>query len=132
MNASSKDGGRAGSDNPSPSPTGSSSHRTLLSSGYTTAVNGLPGRNLFAGAGDRLRELIIPDALAFALGGGGSTKKADQAGQDGGDRRSRQERLKEEMDELLAGSCVLCEAAVAKVDSPFVVEGEREEEDWAV
>ncbi|CED84790.1 Vacuolar sorting protein PEP3/VPS18 [Phaffia rhodozyma] len=119
--------------------------RTLLSSAY--AGSSLTALNPFAGAGDKLRELIVPDALAFAMGGSGNENgasgsrktqggggKGRKDGENGplGSGKGRQEKIKEELDELLAGSCVLCDAAVVQVDAPFVAEGEKEEHAWAL
>ncbi|BEI83429.1 hypothetical protein CcaverHIS002_0400330 [Cutaneotrichosporon cavernicola] len=70
-----------------------------------------PGRRVLA-AGDRLRELIVPDALA----------QADE---------SRLEAARAELDALVAAVCPLCEGAVAAIDKPFVREGE-DAGDWAV
>lgn len=77
-----------------------------------------PGRRI-AAAGDRLRELIIPDALAQAVSG---RKKRDD---------SDLESARAELDQLVATVCPLCEGSVVGIDKPFV----REDEDggeWAV
>jgi hypothetical protein len=99
-------------------------------------------------ATDRLRELIVPDALASAITGSLSfssssgkkesnrREKSEKAGGIGsgmgGSKESRMEKIREELDELLAGSCVLCDSVVAGLDKPFVAEGEEEEGDWVV
>ncbi|TFY65613.1 hypothetical protein EVG20_g5479 [Dentipellis fragilis] len=109
--------------------------RTLLSANFTAplqngtrAANSL-GRNLLS-AGDRLRDLIIPDALAsvvtapagwipgIGLGGGG--KRLEKEG------GKRAQKLREELDEILASACPLCESVVVGLDKPFVKEGESE------
>jgi vacuolar protein sorting-associated protein 18 len=109
------------------------SQRTLLSANFgapapiqngTRAANSL-GRNLLS-AGDRLRDLIIPDILATVvtapvgwLPGIGSTgKKTDE------NEEKKKERLRKELEDLLAGSCPLCENVIAGLDKPFVKEGE--------
>lgn len=107
--------------------------RTLLSSNFipgpiqssTRAANAL-GRNLLS-AGDRLRDLVIPDALAAVVSapvawmpgvGGGKKGSMDE---DGGNKG---EKLRAELDDLLASSCPLCESVVVGLDKPFVTEGE--------
>lgn len=109
------------------------SQRTLLSANFgvptplqngTRAANSL-GRNLLS-AGDRLRDLIIPDTLASVvtapvgwLPGMGSTGKKVTENEE-----KKMEKLRKELEDLLAGSCPLCENVVAGVDKPFVKEGE--------
>ncbi|KAI6153732.1 Pep3/Vps18/deep orange family-domain-containing protein [Pisolithus tinctorius] len=111
--------------------------RTLLSTNFvgpalqngTKAVAPL-GRNILS-AGDKLRDLIIPDALAavatapvgwipgMGLAGGkksGSDKDAEK----------RTERLRAELDDILASSCPVCESVVAGLDRPFVDPGEMD------
>ena len=39
------------------------------------------------------------------------------------------EKAREELDELLAGSCPLCEGVVAGLDKPFIKEGE-DDDSW--
>ncbi|BEI91213.1 uncharacterized protein CcaverHIS019_0400330 [Cutaneotrichosporon cavernicola] len=80
-----------------------------------------PGRRVLA-AGDRLRELIVPDALAQAVVGGKKNRPQDE---------SRLEAARAELDALVAAVCPLCEGAVAAIDKPFVREGE-DAGDWAV
>lgn len=102
--------------------------RALLSSSFAVPRKGdaaeffaAPGRKI-AAAGDRLRELIIPDALAQAVSGG--KKKRTPADAD-------LEAARAELDQLVAGVCPLCEGSVVGIDKPFV----REDEDggeWAV
>lgn len=82
------------------------------------------GRNMFVAA-DRLRDMIVPDALANAIalpslpwggpGGGDAKKKAK-----GQDADEKGEKVRETLDELLASSCPLCESVVAGLDKPFV------------
>ncbi|GMK58572.1 hypothetical protein CspeluHIS016_0600140 [Cutaneotrichosporon spelunceum] len=80
-----------------------------------------PGRRVLA-AGDRLRELIVPDALAQAVVGGKKKRPQDE---------SRLEAARAELDALVAAVCPLCEGAAAAIDKPFVREGE-DAGDWAV
>ncbi|KAL0579371.1 tethering complex subunit [Marasmius crinis-equi] len=112
------------------------SQRTLLSSNFTalatnplqngTRAANLLGRNIL-NAGDRLRDLIIPDALAAVvstptwipgIGGGGRRGGVES------DNGPKIEKLKAELDEVLAGSCPLCESVVVGLDKPFVREDE--------
>ncbi|TFK56966.1 hypothetical protein OE88DRAFT_1650500 [Heliocybe sulcata] len=109
------------------------SQRTLLSANFTNLTNPLQngtrtanaiGRNLLS-AGDRLRDLIVPDALASVVsapawipGMGGKKAEAEKGGS------KKAEKLRAELDEVLASSCPLCESVVAGLDRPFVKEGE--------
>ncbi|WRT65614.1 uncharacterized protein IL334_002559 [Kwoniella shivajii] len=129
---------------PSPSGTGTPRHtkegsRTQAPTSGSTATDlllGLGGRNKLIAAGDRLRELIIPDALAQAVsvvgagvgvgGGSGKKKKIDRRLDEG-----RAEELRKELDELVASVCPLCEGSVVGLDKPFVMEGE-DTRDWEV
>jgi hypothetical protein len=110
------------------------SQRTLLSANFATLTNPLQngtraagslGRNILS-AGDRLRDLIIPDALAAVVsaptwipGMGGARRNG--AEKHGG---KKTEALRAELDDVLASSCPLCENVVAGLDKPFVKEGE--------
>ena len=113
------------------------SQRTLLSANFgistpaqtgaaaTRTANSL-GRNLLS-AGDRLRDLIIPDTLASVVtapvgwlpGMGSSIGKKPTENEE-----KKKEKLRKELEDLLAGSCPLCENVVAGLDRPFVKEGE--------
>lgn len=112
------------------------SQRTLLSSNFGPIVNPLQngakaanmlGRSVIS-AGDRLRDLIIPDALATLVSspnwlpgiGGGNRPTSD----DNTINHKKQEMLRLELDDLLSSSCPLCESVVAGLDKPFVSEGE--------
>ncbi|KIJ68589.1 hypothetical protein HYDPIDRAFT_165357 [Hydnomerulius pinastri MD-312] len=114
--------------------------RTLLSANFAsplqngTKAAGSLGRNLLS-AGDRLRDLIVPDALASVvsapgwipgMGLGGSKK----AGSDK-DAEKQAEKLRTELDDILASSCPLCESVVAGLDKPFVNPGELDTT-WAL
>ena len=85
-----------------------------------------------AGAG--LRDLIIPESLATAITsninlninivpgwGAGGEEKAIKSTQRA---RERAEKLKNELDELLAAECPLCQSVVVGLDKPFVLTGE--------
>ncbi|KAH9947912.1 Pep3/Vps18/deep orange family-domain-containing protein [Amylocystis lapponica] len=117
------------------------SQRTLLSANFgigaplqngTRAANAL-GRNLLS-AGDRLRDLIVPDALASVVtapagwipGIGGGAKRG------GGERDAEKaERMRKELEDVLAASCPLCESVVAGLDRPFVQDSEVDAS-WAL
>jgi vacuolar protein sorting-associated protein 18 len=91
-------------------------------------------RNVLSVAGDRLRDLIVPDALANAIGAGvggmgimweGIGLPTTFSGDNGtnpdklpGARDP--EKIKAELDDLLAASCPLCEGIVAGLDKPFI------------
>jgi hypothetical protein len=112
--------------------------RALLSANFANIPNPLPngaraakaanllGRNIIS-AGDRLRDLIVPDALAAIVsapawmpGIGGPRRQG--TGADG----SKIEKLRAELDDVLASNCPLCESVVAGLDRPFVKEGEAD------
>ena len=84
-----------------------------------------------AGQGlDQLRKLVIPDALVSVIGGGllgakGSAHNASESKQGSDAAHSTKiERLRQELDDLLASSCVLCDLSIRSLDMPFVAEGE--------
>ncbi|KAG6862426.1 hypothetical protein C0995_011866 [Termitomyces sp. Mi166 len=109
--------------------------RTLLSANFGTTPNPLQnspraanllGRGVLT-AGDRLRELVVPDALAAlittpawipGMGGGG---QRPVTGVDSGEKT---EKLREKLEDVLASSCPLCESVIAGLDTPFVKDGE--------
>jgi hypothetical protein len=116
--------------------------RMLLSANFTNITNplidgtraaGSLGRNILS-AGDRLRDLIIPDALASVVsapvgwipGIGGGRKAGTEK-----DGARKMEKLRAELDDVLASSCPLCESVVAGLDKPFVKEGEVDTS-WAL
>ena len=79
---------------------------------------------------DQLRKLVIPDALISIIGGAipGSTKSSNRetgSTADKLDSEAKERTMRRSLDELLASSCVLCDAAVLSVDRPFVVDGEE-------
>lgn len=106
--------------------------RTLLSANFgvpTTSQNGTRagnslGKNILS-AGDRLRDLIVPDALVSVVtapvgwlpGLGGGRRNVE-------DKEKKSEKLRRELEDMLAGSCPLCESVVAGLDKSFVREGE--------
>jgi hypothetical protein len=118
--------------------------RALLSSAFTAggangsltrAMNPLTAAAAMGSAvvtaSDKLRDLIVPDALATAVGvwggrgrvlGGAVGLRGDHAAE--GEAVSRVEVLRAELDTVLAGSCPLCDSVVAGLDKPFVKEGE--------
>lgn len=139
---------------PAQQPPAPRTQRTLLSSQFTAAANDRPGsggagntaaslianpvtgllalstapvylgRNMFVAA-DRLKDMIVPDALANAIalpslpwgGVGGDGKKGKKAGDVEGEKG---EKARESLDELLASSCPLCESVVVGLDKPFI------------
>jgi len=105
--------------------------RTLLSTNFVNPLqNGARAANLLGrsviSAGDRLRDLIVPDALAALVTapnwlpgmGGGNRPTGDEKVGD------KMETLRAELDDVLSGSCPLCESVVVGLDKPFVKEGE--------
>lgn len=92
---------------------------------------------------DQLRKLVLPDALLGAIGGaipgnnvvakGFRSRRNQQVEQhqpslsssNSKKEEMAKEALREQLDDLLASSCVLCEGAVASVDRGFVDEGEE-------
>jgi hypothetical protein len=80
------------------------------------------GRNLLS-AGDRLRDLIIPDALVTVI-----TSPAGWIPGIGGAQRSalaetgagkRLEKLRSELEDILASACPLCESVIVGLDKSF-------------
>ncbi|WWC97049.1 hypothetical protein V866_003926 [Kwoniella sp. B9012] len=130
---------------PSHSGTGTPRHTKgqnsqVVTSGSTTAdlLLGLGGRNKLIAAGDRLREMIIPDALAQAVsvvgagvgvgsGSGGLSKKKKLERIDEG----RAEELRKELDDLVASVCPLCEGSIVGLDKGFIAPNE-DIRDWEV
>ena len=102
--------------------------RTLLSQNFAAPTqNGQRqtnsiGRNLLS-AGDRLRDLIIPDALVTVIttpagwipGIGGAQKSA--LAESGAGKRL--EKLRSELEDILASACPLCESVIAGLDKSF-------------
>jgi vacuolar protein sorting-associated protein 18 len=91
------------------------------------------GRNMFVAA-DRLRDMIVPDALANAIAlpslpwtgtGANGTAKGKKGKMDEAEKE-KGEKVRETLDELLASSCPLCETMIAGLDKPFI---EPEEDD---
>jgi len=107
--------------------------RTLLSTNFGLAnplQNGARAANLLGrsvmSAGDKLRDLIVPDALAALVitpatwipGIGAGQRPVATADE------SKLEKLRAQLEDILAGSCPLCESIVTGLDKPFVKDGE--------
>ncbi|EIN14075.1 hypothetical protein PUNSTDRAFT_95620 [Punctularia strigosozonata HHB-11173 SS5] len=117
-----------------------STQRTLLSANFgnlanplqngTRAANSL-GRNILS-AGDRLRDLIVPDALVSVVSNPwiGITGSGRRSGKDSS-KEEKASKLRAELDDVLASACPLCESVVAGLDKPFVKEGEIDTS-WAL
>ncbi|RDB29177.1 Vacuolar protein sorting-associated protein 18 [Hypsizygus marmoreus] len=120
----------AGVGNPAPAP----AQRALLSANFGNIAHPLQGgaraanllgRNIIS-AGDRLRDLIVPDALAAVVsapawmpGMGGGRRLG--GGVDSGEKTQK---LRAELEDVLASSCPLCESVIAGLDKPFIKDGE--------
>ncbi|KAF8739352.1 hypothetical protein AX14_009923 [Amanita brunnescens Koide BX004] len=101
--------------------------RTLLSTNFGLAnparAANLLGRSVIS-AGDKLRDLIVPDALASLVlapanwipGMGGGQRPINTLDE------SKMEKLRAELEDTLAGSCPLCESVVVGLDKPFITE----------
>jgi hypothetical protein len=125
----------------SPTPSRPETPRQGANSTVSTATDlllGVTGRNKLLAAGDRLRDLIVPDVLAQAVsvvgagvgvGSGDRRAKLSKKEKDRGE--SRGEAARKELDELVASTCPLCEGAVMGLDKPFVIEGE-DVRDWEI
>lgn len=129
--SSSFSGALSGSSTPRHGREVSGSKQVTTGSTATDLLLGVTGRNKLIAAGDRLREMIIPDALAQAVtvgvGVGKKTKSKKEKDQDD----VRAEAARAELDELVAHACPLCEGSVAALDRPFIADGE-DSSDWAV
>jgi len=100
---------------------------------------------------DQLRKLVLPDALVSVIGGGikgavdgsrmlvtgGSSVIATNVNEAeavqarstssyGTAKRRTEDKMRQELDDLLASSCVYCDTAVVSLDRPFLAEGEEE------
>ena len=101
---------------------GSGNGTAAAAAGVTAGSRGL-GRGILS-AGDRLRDLISPDARAGlvtapagwipGIGGGGA--KRDVGEKDA----EKAERVRRELEDVLAAQCPMCESVVAGLDKPFV------------
>ena len=125
-----------------PSGSGSTTPRNsrqlpLSGSTATDLLLGVTGRNKLLAAGDKLREMIIPDALAQAIsvvgagvgvgsGGAAEPSRKDRRGLEG----ARAEGLRKDLDGIVAAVCPLCEGSVVGLDKGFVTDGEGG--DWEV
>ncbi|TFK77229.1 hypothetical protein BDN72DRAFT_953692 [Pluteus cervinus] len=129
-------GAPIGSPMAMPAGRGVPAQRSLLSANFGNPLqNGARAANLLGrsmmSAGDKLRDLIIPDALASVvappnwipgMGGGARRNELDN---------KNWKKMKAELDEILASSCPLCESVVVGLDRPFVKEGEVDTS-WAL
>lgn len=117
----------------------------------------MTGRNKLLAAGDKLREMIVPDVLAQAvtavgsvplpgipgipgisgisgipgMGGGGGSRKATARRERDRTEEARMETARNELDELVAAVCPLCEGCVVGLDRGFIKE-EEDVGDWEV
>lgn len=109
--------------------------RALLSNSPATPgskANRGAGWNLLS-AGDKLRDLIIPESLATVVSAGVWSTGLDKVGipwgggakPQQGEQDRKAEKAREELEDLLTSACPLCESVVAGLDKPFV----REDED---
>ncbi|GAA5865517.1 hypothetical protein JCM8547_001274 [Rhodosporidiobolus lusitaniae] len=91
--------------------------------GAVPTLPGVPGVGGLGGGGAASHGL---NGRATAAGGGGWTTDATSLAQSASARREAKEKLalREQLDELLARECVLCEGAIASIDKGFVEEGE--------
>ena len=106
----------------------------------TDLLLGVTGRNKLLAAGDKLRELIIPDVLAQAVtvvgqGVGVGTASTYTTAKNKKNKRDtvsdeKAAKAKAELDKLVAAVCPLCEGSVVSLDKPFVAKGEGL--DWDV
>lgn len=121
----------------------------ILGTGQTAESSSLESLGLVSGRKiaqasvqglDQLRKLVLPDALVTVVGGGimgaagaaglVSTRLTDQPPTKSEFVSKAKQRLDEktrqELDNLLASSCVYCDMAIASIDKPFLAEGEEE------
>ena len=107
------------------------SQRVLLSSNFANSIpNGaraanVVGRNILS-AGDKLRELIVPDTLVTLVTApvGWIPGMGLGGGRRNGTDPELAEKLRAELENALASNCPLCESVVAGLDKPFIESGE--------
>jgi hypothetical protein len=107
---------------------------TEANGAWTDTVGVTTGRKLAVGGLNELRRLIMPDALVSVIGGGilgarGRDREKHPKETPAaltGSKKTRVEKLRQDLDDLLASSCVLCDLAVSSLDRPFVADGEEE------
>jgi vacuolar protein sorting-associated protein 18 len=93
----------------------------------TTALFDVPGRKQLLAAGDKIRDLIIPDALAQVVTAPFiSDKRKDRSRDD-----AKIEAARAELDKIVSAVCPLCEGVIVGLDKPFIQEGE-DTRDWDV
>ncbi|KAG6851223.1 hypothetical protein H0H93_015233 [Arthromyces matolae] len=104
--------------------------RGLLSANFGAIPNPLQNGASLLGkgvltAGDRLRDLIMPDAIASLITAPAWMPEInEQAHISGPDFNEKTEKLRAQLEDILAGSCPLCESVIAGLDTPFVKDGE--------
>ena len=113
--------------------------RALISSNFGNPVSNGPlagnvvGRNILS-ARDKLRELIVPDTLVTlvtapvgwipGIGLGGGRRNGTDP-----ELRKKAEKLRAELENMLASNCPLCESVVVGLDRPFI-ESEEVDTSW--
>ena len=102
-------------------PSNSKNAQKLLSAAFTpeglVGAAGSFGRGVLS-AGDRLREMIVPESLAN-LAGGWSGSAARDKRHFSKKQLSVQSRLQEELDEIIASSCPLCDSLVNDLEKEY-------------
>jgi len=100
----------------------SKANQKLLSTAFTpegiVGAAGSFGRGVLS-AGDKLREMIVPESLAN-LAGGWSGSNARDKQRLSKSQLSTQKRLQEELDEIIASSCPLCDGLVNDLEKEYV------------
>ena len=77
-------------------------------------------------AGDKLKDLIVPDALAALVTAPGWIPGTGKKSVIETDTSEKKEKLRADLEDVLASSCPLCESVVAGLDKPFIGEGEAD------
>jgi hypothetical protein len=101
--------------------------RNLLAAAFNpeglSVVNaaGSFGRGVLS-AGDRLREMIVPESLASLMAGVWTNTETRSLSKQ---ELSLQRRLQDDLDEILAGSCPLCDNTVSNLERVYVQSAEE-------
>jgi vacuolar protein sorting-associated protein 18 len=90
----------------------------------------LLGRSVIS-AGDRLRDLIVPDALAALVTAPGWIPGTSKRSVAEAHTNETKEKLRADLEGVLASNCPLCESVVTGLDKPFIDEGEADTA-WAI